>query len=120
TVRQASATSDAFVAISETVTPAVVRIQAEQLATPGKRPHALQNFDMPDDDNHQFPQIAGGSGFIVSPGGFILTNNHVIDGADKITITLVDKRSFDAKVIGRDLTTDVAVIKIDAKDLPYM
>src|SRR3954466_11509251 len=63
-------------------------------------------------------QEASGSGFIVSKDGYILTNNHVVADADKVTVTLLDKRSFDAKVIGRDPTTDVAVIKIDGSNLP--
>jgi serine protease Do len=119
--RQAAQVSDAFVGISESVTPAVVRIQAEQSRVPGRRraSPALGDF-MPDDDAHAFPQVAGGSGFLVSPKGHILTNNHVIDGADRITVTLVDKRSFEARIVGRDLTTDVAVIKIDAEQLPFV
>lgn len=58
-----------------------------------------------------------GSGVIVRPDGYILTNNHVIDGASEITVTLLDKRSFKAKVIGADSKTDIAVLKIDGKDL---
>ena len=64
------------------------------------------------------PEEASGSGFIVSPDGYILTNNHVVADADKVTVTLFDKRQFEAKVIGTDPTTDVAVIKIDAKNFP--
>ena len=59
-----------------------------------------------------------GSGFIVSKDGYILTNNHVVAGMDKVQVILTDKRTFTAKVIGTDPTTDVAVIKIDAADLP--
>lgn len=59
-----------------------------------------------------------GSGFIISPDGLILTNHHVVDGADEIKIHLTDDREFNAKVIGSDAKTDVAVIKIDGKDLP--
>jgi serine protease Do len=68
----------------------------------------------------QGPMEGSGSGFIVSPDGYILTNNHVVEGADKVTVTLLDKRTFDAKVIGRDPTTDVAIVKIDAKNLPTL
>ncbi|MEO8621251.1 MAG: trypsin-like peptidase domain-containing protein, partial [bacterium] len=64
------------------------------------------------------PEEASGSGFIVSNDGYILTNNHVVADADKVTVTLLDKRSFTAKVIGRDPTTDVAVIKVDGNNLP--
>lgn len=59
-----------------------------------------------------------GSGFILSPDGYIMTNAHVVDGADRILVTLTDKREFKAKLIGLDKRTDVALVKIDAKDLP--
>lgn len=59
-----------------------------------------------------------GSGFIVSADGYILTNAHVVDGADSIYVTLNDKREFKAKLVGADKRTDVAVVKVDAKDLP--
>jgi serine protease Do len=61
--------------------------------------------------------MASGSGFIVSTDGYILTNNHVVDGASEVRVRLLDRREFKAKVIGRDPNTDVAVIKIDAKNL---
>lgn len=61
---------------------------------------------------------SGGSGVIISPDGYIVTNNHVVENATKLRVTLNDNRSFDAKVIGTDPTTDVALIKIDATDLP--
>ncbi|OCQ89409.1 serine protease [Nostoc sp. MBR 210] len=59
-----------------------------------------------------------GSGFIISSSGQILTNSHVVDGADKVTVTLKDGRTFDGQVLGEDPVTDVAVIKIDANNLP--
>ncbi|MDE1942066.1 MAG: DegQ family serine endoprotease [Betaproteobacteria bacterium] len=59
-----------------------------------------------------------GSGFIISPDGYILTNTHVVQGADEVMVTLQDKREFKAKVVGVDRKTDVAVIKIDASSLP--
>ena len=61
-----------------------------------------------------------GSGFIVSADGIILTNAHVVDGADEVTVKLTDKREFTAKVLGADKTTDIAVLKIPAHDLPYV
>ncbi|MBE2214372.1 MAG: DegQ family serine endoprotease [Opitutaceae bacterium] len=64
------------------------------------------------------PQQGLGSGVIVSADGYILTNNHVIDEADTVTVNLSDGREFSAKVVGKDAKTDIAVIKIDAKDLP--
>ena len=64
------------------------------------------------------PQEGVGSGVVVTKDGYILTNNHVVDGADEVKVALQDGREFSAKVIGRDPKTDVAVIKIGAKDLP--
>jgi serine protease Do len=61
-----------------------------------------------------------GSGVIISPDGYIVTNNHVVDGAMEVRVTLHDRRSFPAKVIGTDKLTDLAVVKIDAKDLPTL
>ena len=67
----------------------------------------------------QHPQSLG-SGFIVSKDGYILTNNHVIEGADKIIVRLVDRREFEAELIGADKRSDLAVLKIDADDLPVV
>ena len=64
------------------------------------------------------PIFGAGSGFIVSPDGVILTNAHVVQGADEVTVKLADRREFRAKVLGSDPKTDVAVLKIDAKNLP--
>jgi S1-C subfamily serine protease len=61
-----------------------------------------------------------GSGVIVSADGYILTNNHVVEGADELNISLPDEREFKAKLIGSDPSTDVAVIKIDAANLPFV
>lgn len=66
------------------------------------------------------PQRGKGSGFIVTKNGYILTNNHVVENADKIKVTLLDGRSFDAKKIGQDPTFDLAVIQIKAPDLPVL
>ncbi len=64
------------------------------------------------------PQVGAGSGVIISSDGYIITNNHVIDGADELEVTLNDNRKYPAKVIGSDPLTDIALIKIDEKDLP--
>jgi serine protease Do len=61
-----------------------------------------------------------GSGVIVTKEGYILTNNHVVDGADEVKVTLTDRREYKAKVVGKDPKTDIAVLKIDAKDLPFL
>ena len=69
----------------------------------------------------QEPERRGtGSGFIISADGLILTNHHVVDGADEIKVRLTDNREFTGKVLGSDAKTDIAVVKIDAKDLPYL
>src|SRR5690606_26040931 len=65
-------------------------------------------------------KLASGSGVIISKDGYIVTNNHVIDGASQIIVTLYNSKSYKAKVIGTDPNTDLAVLKIDANDLPYV
>src|SRR5689334_15114757 len=74
----------------------------------------FHNFQMP----RRGPTRGVGSGFIVDPSGIVLTNAHVVDGADNVNVKLTDKREFTAKVLGVDKTTDIAVLKIDAKNLP--
>ncbi|ALA60071.1 Do family serine endopeptidase [Nitrospira moscoviensis] len=69
---------------------------------------------------HGRPDQSAGSGVILDPSGYIVTNNHVVEGATQITVTLSDRREFPAKVIGTDPKTDLAVIKIDTKDLPSL
>ena len=64
------------------------------------------------------PQVGYGSGVIISTDGYIITNNHVIEGADELQVTLNDNRKFEAKLVGTDPQTDIALIKIEAKDLP--
>jgi serine protease Do len=115
--------STAFSSIAEHVTPAVVSIHSERTQRPRQqqqrqqqRPRTFEDFF---NDREQVPQEASGSGFIVSADGYILTNNHVINGFDRIEVTLTDRRTFAARVIGRDETTDVAVLKIDQRNLPY-
>ncbi|MEX0980317.1 MAG: Do family serine endopeptidase [Gemmatimonadota bacterium] len=119
--------SDAFVNISDAVTPAVVRIetQRQRTATRGRMqelpPGFREFFDLPGQpEGSPAPQIAGGSGFIVSKDGYILTNDHVISGADQIMVYLQDRREYRATLVGTDPTTDVAVIKIDDTDLPTL
>lgn len=70
--------------------------------------------------SQQYPITATGSGVIVSDDGYIVTNNHVVQDAEQITVTLNDKREYTASVVGLDPTTDLAVIRIDEKNLPYL
>ena len=72
-------------------------------------------FDQPDQQRRKRGE---GTGFIISKDGFIMTNNHVVEGATKLTVRLFDRREFTAKVVGRDPDTDVAIIKIDGASLP--
>jgi serine protease Do len=76
-------------------------------------------FQMPDQPDRG-PTRGVGSGFIISADGLILTNAHVVDDADEVTVKLTDKREFTAKVLGVDTTTDIAVLRIAARDLPYV
>jgi len=118
--------NNAFVSIAEHVTPSVVSIQTARdprqvEGSPrnrGRVPQGLEEFFNQFGPQHPEPEEASGSGFIVTADGYILTNNHVVADADRVTVYLNDHRVFKAKVIGRDPTTDVAVIKIDAHDLP--
>ena len=66
------------------------------------------------------PEMASGSGVIISNDGYIVTNNHVVDGADEITVTLSNRKSFKARVVGADPSSDLAVVKIDAQGLPFL
>jgi serine protease Do len=121
-----------FTAAAEAASPATVHIKTKATRTvsnnlPRRSPFGdmfpdLQDFfgDGFSDRMRSIPQMASGSGAIISDDGFIVTNNHVIDGADEITVTLTNKKSFKAKLVAADPSTDLAVIKIDAKDLPFL
>ncbi|HJR62131.1 MAG TPA: Do family serine endopeptidase [Gemmatimonadaceae bacterium] len=125
-VEPLAASSNAFVSIAEHVTPAVVSIQtereratAQRRRTPSVPPGLEDFFEQFDPNRRQQPPAQGsGTGFIVSPDGYILTNNHVVENAERVNVTLLDKRVFRARIVGRDPSTDVAVIKIDGGNLP--
>ncbi len=124
-VRPALELSDAFVSISQAVTPAVVRIEARKTMTSAHQrvPDAFRRFfrEDPQGDDEPRMELAGGSGFITTKDGYILTNDHVVSGSNKITVYLHDRRSFDAHLVGTDPFTDVAVIKIDVgEELPTL
>jgi len=117
-----------FSATAEMVTPAVVHIKSKVLTrTTGMQrqqvPDAFRDF-FGDQFNDMQPQereqASSGSGVILSKDGYIVTNNHVIDNATEVEVTLHDKRSFKAKVIGTDPSTDLAVIQIRENDLPTL
>jgi len=126
-----------FTQLVEQVGPGVVNIEAKV----GGR-QVSRDQQMPDDEDipeifrrffgpgmpggpqgPQQPQRRGtsmGSGFIISPDGYVLTNHHVVDGADEVTVKLSDRRSFKAKVVGSDEAYDVALLKIEASGLPSL
>ena len=110
----ASSFSKAFIEVAEKVTSQIVQIE---VISKRKNDH-LGNFRIPFDPFNRLPkeQKGSGSGIIISPDGYIVTNNHVVKNAIKVTVGLSDKRTFTAKVIGTDPLTDLAVIKINAKD----
>ena len=115
--------SEAFAEIAAAVTPAVVRIQTERSLGGAQRPLPDRLRDMFNPPEGQpeapiFPELAGGTGVLVTGDGLILTNNHVIAGADRILVTLWDKRVFEATVVGTDPTTDIALILVDQGGLP--
>jgi serine protease Do len=114
--------SEAFASVAEHVKPSVVfiksghtehRTQQPQFQVP---PGFEQFFPRPPQMGPEFQESAG-SGFIVSKDGYILTNDHVVEGSDQVTVRLLDRREFQAKVVGTDPGTDLAVLKIDANNL---
>lgn len=118
-----------FVPAASAAIPATVHIKTKTNRTasnnlPRRSPFGdLFDLDLDDffnDRSRSLPQMASGSGAIISEDGYIVTNNHVIDGADEINVTLSNKRSFKAKLIGADPSSDIAVLKIEAKSLPFM
>ncbi|MDX2192508.1 MAG: Do family serine endopeptidase [Gemmatimonadales bacterium] len=110
--------SNAFAAVAEAVRPSVVYIRSSRTEKAQMRriPPGMEQFFGPRMPRQQ-PQQGTGSGFIVSADGYILTNNHVVEGADQVTVRLLDRREFKAKIVGNDPNTDVAVLKIEEKGL---
>jgi serine protease Do len=112
-----------FAAIAEANKGAVVNITSSQAARaasptpniPNIPEELLRRFQIP---QPQLPRQGMGSGFIVEADGVILTNAHVVEGADEVRVRLTDRREFKGKVLGTDKATDIAVVKIDAKGLP--
>ncbi len=112
----AAAFNDAFVNVAQTVTPSIVQVTVVS-SVKNKLPDSF-HFFFPFKEDVPREQQGGGSGIIISDDGYILTNNHVVEDAKQVTVSLHDKREFEAEVIGTDPLTDLAVIKIDADDLP--
>lgn len=109
-----------FTAIAEKATPAVVFIKSKQT-------NSNRGNEIPEELRQFFgyrgpsgPSVSSGSGVVISEGGYIVTNNHVVENADAVEVTLNDNRTFPAEIIGTDPDTDLALIKINATGLKYM
>jgi serine protease Do len=113
------------------VAPAVVTIRAERVVrAPRQHPFfddpSLQDFfggrapQQQQQPPREMRQRALGSGVVISPDGYIVTNHHVVDGAEQITVEFTDRRTAPAKLVGTDQPSDLAVLKVDAKDLPVL
>ncbi len=123
--------SDAFAEVAEAARPAVVNISTTSTVTMEENPFGNMfsdpffrhffgdQFGNPG-QKRKYKSSALGSGVIVTSDGYILTNNHVVKGADEIKVVLYDKREFKGKVVGTDPRTDLAVVKIDARNLPTL
>lgn len=111
-----------FVQSAKLVTPGVVHVRStiEQTESTQYRHPWEDFFGYPNPNPQPRQGQASGSGVIISDDGYIATNNHVIDDATEIEITLYDNRKYDAKVIGTDPNTDLALLKIDERDLPFI
>ncbi|OAG27439.1 DegQ family serine endoprotease [Thermodesulfatator autotrophicus] len=126
--------SQAFAQVAKKAGPAVVFVQVEKVVVrkgPAMEPFPFGSpFDFFGEDfferffrdrfPRKFRQMGAGSGFIISQDGYIITNNHVVANADKVKVKLADGREFKAKIIGTDPASDVAVLKIDADNLPTL
>ena len=117
-----------FTGLVEKYGPAVVNVQAKgnSEAQPDEDqgpdqqdvPEIFRRFFGPMPNPRGGERVSMGSGFIISQDGYVLTNNHVIEGADSVTVNLSDRREFDAKVVGADAQYDIALLKIDANSMP--
>jgi len=118
--------SDDIAQISETVGPAVVNIdvvryvETSPFSSRFRDPFFDRFFEQFEEFRRRIPQKGAGSGFIVDAEGHILTNEHVVHNAEEILVTLSDGREFIGEVVGSDVTSDMAIVKIDANELPVV
>ena len=115
--------SAAFRAATQRVAPAVVYLRVEgQGRARVEVPEPFRGTPWEElfrrGEPQAAPRVASGSGVIIREDGYILTNNHVVEGAERVTVVLQDRREFEAAVVGRDPNTDIAVVKVEAKGLP--
>jgi len=111
-----------FTYAAETGVKAVVHVKVVKNGQQAVGPQSLFDFffGYGNPSPQLRPQVGAGSGVIISRDGYIITANHVIDGADEVVVTLDDKREFEGRVIGKDPATDIALLKIEAGDLPSL
>ncbi len=109
-----------FVDASARVIPAVVHIKTTYTGTSSQRSPLEELFGIPGGGGNSAPARASGSGVIISSDGYIVTNNHVVENASEITVDLPDRRSFKGRLVGRDPSTDLALVKIEGTNLPIV
>lgn len=126
--------SKAFTSVAKRATPAVVFVKVQMNYSDPDDANYMNPYDSQEELFHRFfgmpfrggqpqkpqPQLSQGSGFFVSADGYIMTNAHVVKGADKITVVLNDGREIDAVLVGADSQTDIAVIKIEGGEFPFL
>ncbi len=110
--------SKPFIEVAEKVTPSIVQINVKSKVEINDRDNFFFFFPFKDQLPKEQEQLGSGSGVIISEDGYIITNNHVVENAEQVTVILHDNRKVDGKVIGTDPLTDLAVIKIDEDNLP--
>ncbi len=120
-------TRTSYADVVQKTSPAVVRIEAESKGRTSRSQQSpfgdddfFRQFPMPRQNQRPPTERGMGSGVIVSADGTILTNAHVVDEAEKITVLLSDNKSFDAKLVGIDKPSDLAVLKIEAQNMPFL
>ncbi len=119
-IASAQELGQAFIAVAERVSPSVVSVRVEaRVQNGGVMPMPFSPFGMPPPQDDGIAH-GNGSGLVIRPDGYILTNNHVIQNATRIEVQLQDGRRFLARVIGADPATDLAVLRIEARDLPAL
>ncbi len=121
-ITNASANNNFITAVVDKVGAAVVRINTSRTTRVGRSLDDLHRFfgEAPESGDEQEIQQGTGSGFIINANGLVITNAHVVKGADKVSVTLKDNRVLEGKVMGIDPITDVAVVKINADNLPIV
>jgi len=121
-----------FVQIADKVGPAVLKIESEKIEKRRIRSFGDERFSDPFEDfwerffgrprrkEQEYRSRAQGTGFCINSTGYILTNNHIVENSIKITVTTIDRKEYTAKIIGTDAKTDLALIKVNGKNLPFV